>query len=177
MIFKSVLMFSSLLYLCACSSGLSVRSKAFTSNLKSDYVFNGNDCDGENISPDVSWSKPPEGTKSLAITIYDPDAPNSAGWWHWIVYNIPADVDKIDKNASATGLPNGAKQAINDFGKEAYGGPCPPSQDKPHRYILTVYALKVGRLNISPYSTSSMIGAMIENNSIAKDQIMIKYGR
>ncbi len=104
------------------------------------HVFKGMSCTGENISPALSWSNAPKGTKSFAITVYDPDAPTGSGWWHWVVYNIPANVTSLPAGA---GDPNsglmlkGAVQGNTDFGTAGYGGPCPPKGDKPHHYHFT----------------------------------------
>ena len=114
-------------------------------------VFNGFGCSGKNQSPALRWGTPPKGTQSLAVTVYDPDAPTGSGWWHWVVVNIPAD---------QTGLPAGfgnqeqtpfGLQTTTDFGQPGWGGPCPPAGAHAHRYIFTVYALKtpkIGRAHV-----------------------------
>jgi Raf kinase inhibitor-like YbhB/YbcL family protein len=101
-------------------------------------VFKGFGCDGGNVSPSLAWQNPPAGTKSFALTVYDPDAPTGSGWWHWVMFNIPADVTALPAGAGDPGsgkAPRGAVQARTDFGKPGYGGPCPPQGDRPHRYI------------------------------------------
>src|SRR3984957_8084341 len=101
-------------------------------------------CPGKNISPALAWSGAPKGTKSFAISIYDPDAPTGSGFWHWVVANISADTTSIPKGAGdekGPGLPAGALQVRNDFSAVGYGGPCPPKGDKPHHYNITVSAL------------------------------------
>src|SRR5215813_3670344 len=104
-------------------------------------VFNKEDCKGGNRSPQLSWRDPPAGTRGFAVTIYDVDAPGR-GWWHWAVIGIPANVNQLPENASASGYLTklGAVEARNDFDADGYGGPCPPP-GKPHRYLITVYAL------------------------------------
>ena len=97
-------------------------------------------CDGNDISPQLSWSGAPAGTKSFALTCIDPDAP-SGDFIHWLVCDIPADITTF---AQGGPLPAGIKEVANDFGRKSYGGPCPPSGT--HRYIFTVYALKVEKL-------------------------------
>lgn len=90
------------------------------------HIFNGMGCTGNNISPALSWSDAPAGTKSFAITVYDPDAPTGSGWWHWVVYNIPASVTSLPAGAGdATRhlLPASAVQGKTDFGSAGYGGP------------------------------------------------------
>src|SRR6266571_4858543 len=99
-------------------------------------VFKGFGCEGKNVSPSLAWRNAPAGTKSFAITVYDPDAPTGSGWWHWIVFDIPADVTSLPAgvgNPASGQTPKGAVQSKNDFGKPGYGGPCPPQGDKPHR--------------------------------------------
>src|SRR6185436_7792074 len=129
------------------------------------FEFNGFGCSGENKSPALKWSGAPKDTKSYALTVYDPDAPTGSGWWHWVVYNIPA---AAAGTASSTTLPKGATQGRTDFGTAAFGGACPPQGDKPHRYIFTVYALKTDKLDISADATGALAGFMINANSLAK---------
>src|SRR6266540_6954079 len=102
-------------------------------------VYKGFDCDGANVSPALAWKNPPAGTKSYAITVYDPDAPTGSGWWHWVMFDIPADVTSLYLgvgNPASGQTPRGAVQSRTDFGKPGYGGPCPPKGDKPHRYVF-----------------------------------------
>src|SRR6266545_879768 len=124
-------------------------------------VYKGFGCDGGNASPSLAWKNAPAGTKSFAVTVYDPDAPTGSGWWHWIVFNIPADV---------TSLPAG-------FGKPGYGGPCPPQGDKPHRYIFTVYALKVEKIDADENASGAMVGFMLNANKLDKASFTATYGR
>ncbi len=92
-----------------------------------EQVFNSFGCTGQNVSPALSWSGAPKGTKSFAISMFDPDAPTGSGFWHWWVVNIPADVTSLPKGAGGgTGLPAGALLGRTDFSTNAYGGPCPP---------------------------------------------------
>ena len=114
-------------------------------------VFSGFGCSGKNISPSLKWINAPRNTKSFAVTVYDPDAPTGSGWWHWVIFNIPAgvnelkaDAGRIEKNLA----PAGSIQSVTDFGKPGFGGACPPQGDKAHRYIFTVYALSVAKLDL-----------------------------
>lgn len=156
-----------------------VTSPDFTPDTPIDnvHVYKGFGCEGENRSPELSWSGAPEGTKSYAVTIYDPDAPTGSGWWHWIVYNIPAKATGLNVGASAINLPWGALQARNDFGTFDYGGPCPPEGDEPHRYIVSVHALDVEKIDLAPGTPAAQIGYHIYAHTLAKAQLTAKYGR
>lgn len=142
--------------------------------------FNGFDCSGDNKSPQLSWKNVPEGTKSFAITMYDPDAPTGSGFWHWIVFDIPANVNELVTNAGNVELdllPQGVIQSITDYGIKGFGGPCPPMGDTPHRYIITVYALKVDKLGLNEDTMPAMVGFNLWNQTLAKASIIVYYGR
>ena len=150
------------------------------STLSNTYVFNGFGCSGENKSPALKWSGAPKDTKSYAVTVYDPDAPTGSGWWHWVVYNIPADAHELAAGAgtaNSTALPQGAVQGRTDFGAAAFGGACPPTGDKPHRYVFTVYALKTDKIDAPADASAALIGFMINANKLAKASFTAKYGR
>jgi Raf kinase inhibitor-like YbhB/YbcL family protein len=143
-------------------------------------VFKGFGCEGKNISPALKWSGAPAGTKSYAVTVYDPDAPTGSGWWHWVVYNIPASTTELPEGAGGAdgkGLPAGAVQGRTDFGAAGFGGACPPAGDKPHRYIFTVYALKTDKIDAPADATAALVGFMINANTLAKASFEAKYGR
>lgn len=145
-------------------------------------VFNGFGCSGGNVAPQISWKNEPKGAKSFAVTIYDPDAPTGSGWWHWVVYDIPASFNGLPAGASAAAdakvkLPDGAKQGRNDYGTRDFGGACPPVGDKPHRYIVTVHALKVEKLGVPDDASAALIGYMLNANSLGKARLTGKYGR
>ncbi len=142
--------------------------------LSNAQVFNGFGCEGENKSPQLSWEGVPEGTKSLAITLYDPDAPTGSGWWHWVVFNIPANVTSIEAGAD---MPDGAIQSRTDFGSVGYGGACPPEGDKAHNYILTLHALNVEKLELDENASGAMVGYFINAHSIKKANITATYMR
>jgi hypothetical protein len=144
------------------------------------FEFNGFGCTGKNKSPALNWSGAPKGTKSFAVTVYDPDAPTGSGWWHWVVIDIPADVTGLAPGAGAlnsTTLPKGAVQVRIDYGVNAWGGPCPPPGDKPHRYVFTVHAVKAEKLEIPPDATAALAGFMINANSLGKASFTARYGR
>src|SRR5262252_6382467 len=143
-------------------------------------VFNSFGCSGKNLSPALQWSGAPAGTKSFALTLYDPDAPTGSGWWHWVVFNIPASATSLAEGAgTADGaqLPAGTVQGRTDFGAPGFGGACPPPGDKPHRYIFTVYALKADKLDIPAGGTAALVGFMINANKLASATFTAKYGR
>lgn len=149
-------------------------------HLATRFVFKGFGCKGGNVSPQLQWRGAPAGTKSFAVSLYDPDAPTGSGWWHWYVVNLPASTTHLARNAGkpdGANLPVGAMQINTDFGAPGYGGPCPPPGDKPHRYVLTVYALKVAKLNIPPHATAALAGFMVNGNAIAKARLTFRYGR
>lgn len=144
------------------------------------FEFKGFGCSGENQSPTLQWHNAPAGSKSFAVTVYDPDAPTGSGWWHWIVFNIPATTVELPSNAGApnsTTLPPGAAQGRSDYGSNAWGGVCPPPGDKPHRYIFTVYALKTDKLDLPADATAALTGYMINAHSLGKASFTAKYGR
>jgi Raf kinase inhibitor-like YbhB/YbcL family protein len=143
-------------------------------------VFNGMGCTGQNLSPALAWKDAPAGTKSFAVTMYDPDAPTGSGWWHWVVYNIPATTMSLPAgagDASKNLLPAGAVQGNTDFGSAGYGGPCPPPGSKSHHYEITVYALKVDKLDIPATATAAYVGFNLHANMLAKAELTALYKR
>jgi hypothetical protein len=153
---------------------------AADSTIDRKFEFNGFGCSGDNRSPALKWSGAPAGTKSYAITLYDPDAPTGSGFWHWFVVNIPGSVTELAANAGAIGganLPKGAKHVRIDYGIHGFGGPCPPEGDPPHRYVFTVHALGVERLDIPDDATAAVAGFMVNANSLGKASFTAKYGR
>ncbi len=142
--------------------------------LSNAQVFNGFGCEGENISPQLSWEGVPAGAKSLAITMYDPDAPTGSGWWHWVVFNLPVETKSIETGAA---MPKGAIQSRTDFGSTGYGGACPPEGNTPHNYIFTLHALNVEKLDLDENASGAMVGYFLNAHSIEKTSITAKYGR
>jgi Raf kinase inhibitor-like YbhB/YbcL family protein len=158
------------------------------------FVLNGFGCKGENISPTLIWRNPPAGTKSFAVQVHDPDAPTGSGFWHWAVYNIPPTTVILSQGVGnrAERLPAGAFGGNTDFmdtgatgGNGNYGGPCPPEGDRPHRYVFTVYALAVDRLEVAagvPRSGSAALYGFVLNKGIGpgllgKASFTATYGR
>lgn len=138
-------------------------------------------CTGANVSPALKWSGAPAGTKSFALLVHDPDAPTGgAGWWHWIVVDIPASATGLAKGAGkpdGSAMPPGAVSVNSDYGAPGYGGPCPPAGDKPHHYHFTLYALKVPKLDLPKGANASTAGFMVNANAIGKATLIGTYGR
>ncbi|MCF6154904.1 MAG: YbhB/YbcL family Raf kinase inhibitor-like protein [Candidatus Brocadia sp.] len=131
-------------------------------------------CDGLDISPPLSWTSVPEGTKSLALICDDPDAPMGT-WVHWVLFNLPADVQELPENIPPQKiLANGARQGITDFRKIGYGGPCPPGGT--HRYYFKLYALDT-EINLEAGSTKKQLLEAMEGHILAEGQLMGKYKR
>src|SRR6202167_2062015 len=152
------------------------------STLSLDQVFNGFGCTGKNISPALKWSGAPKDTKSFAITVYDPDAPTGSGFWHWVVFNIPASTTSIPLDAGDLKkklMPKGAIQSRTDFGTDGYGGPCPPQGDKPHHYIFTVYAVDEDKLQYAKDHnvSAAVVGFELHFHSKDKASLTATYGR
>lgn len=138
------------------------------------HVFNGFGCAGENQAPALHWSGVPEGTRSLAVTAYDPDAPTGSGWWHWVVFNLPASATGMPSGAP---LPDGAVESRTDFGAPGYGGPCPPQGHGPHHYVFTVHALKIDALPLTADAPAAMVGFFLNANSLGKASLTATYER
>lgn len=139
--------------------------------------YNGFGCTGENVSPQLSWENAPAGTKYFAVTMYDKDAPTGSGFWHWVIFNIPADVKELQEGAgdpSKNLAPKEAVQSMTDFGKTGYGGPCPPP-GAPHQYLITVYALK-DKIDLDKNTNPALVGFNLNSNMLAKASIVM-YGQ
>ncbi len=142
--------------------------------------FNGFGCSGENQSPQLSWENAPKGTKSFAVTMYDPDAPTGSGFWHWVVFDIPSEVHELVSGAGKVNsnlLPKNTIQSVTDYGIKGFGGPCPPEGHGFHRYIITVYALKVDKLNLNEDTNPAVVGFYLWQNAISKASIISYYKR
>ncbi len=165
----------------------SVHAQVFTlkspdlgGQLTETQVFSGFGCTGKNISPALNWSNAPKNTKSFAVTLYDPDAPTGSGWWHWVMFNLSADVSALKTDAgnpSKTLAPKGSIQSVTDFGKPGFGGACPPVGDKPHQYLFTVYALDQEKLDLDEKAPPAMVGFFLNQHAIAKSSLIAYYGR
>jgi Raf kinase inhibitor-like YbhB/YbcL family protein len=142
------------------------------------HVFNGWGMTGQNQSPGLRWSGAPEGTRSYAVTCYDPDAPTGSGFWHWLVVDIPASVTELPTGAGTgpdfKGMPDGAKHTRNDFSAAEYGGAAPPP-GWPHRYAFAVHALGVDHLDVTPDTPPAVVGFNITANTLARGFIAPVY--
>lgn len=158
------------------------------------YVLNGFGCTGDNVSPALEWSNVPAGTKSLALQLYDPDAPTGSGLWHWAVYDIPPTATGLTRGAGngATSLPAGAFGGNTDFfdtgatgGNGNYGGPCPPTGDAPHHYVFTLYALAVDKIEVAAgipkTGTAALYGFALNKGVgpalLGKTTLTVSYGK
>jgi Raf kinase inhibitor-like YbhB/YbcL family protein len=164
--------------------GFTVSSNSFADGdyLRSDFILSADfsfGCAGGNTSPHLKWSGAPEGTKSFAVTAYDPDAPTGSGFWHWLVVNIPPSVSELPEGAGNPGgaMPAGALQTRTDYGAPGYGGPCPPAGDHPHRYLFTVFAVKADKLVVNADTSAAVVGFNLHFKTLAKAEIMGLYKR
>jgi Raf kinase inhibitor-like YbhB/YbcL family protein len=173
------LIFTSLLMLATnvAAEGFYLSSTDVQGQIGNDQVFNSFGCTGKNISPQLHWQGAPKGTKSFAITAYDPDAPTGSGWWHWLVFNIDKSVDTIKTGASTKAMPAGAVESITSYGSKGFGGACPPAGDKAHRYIFTAYALDIEKIDQPADARPELIGFFLNSHAIAKASIMAYFGR
>jgi Raf kinase inhibitor-like YbhB/YbcL family protein len=181
---RKVLMFSGLVVLFLAASAaaqeFTLKSDQIGGQLTIEQVYSGFGCTGKNISPALKWSDAPKTAKSFAVTVYDPDAPTGSGWWHWVVFNIPATVTELKTDAGDPQkriAPQGSVQSMTDYGKPGFGGACPPIGDKPHRYIFTVFALDVPKLDLDEKAGAALVGYMLNQHALAKASLISYYGR
>ena len=135
---------------------------------------------GDNQSPHLRWEGAPPETQSFVVTCFDPDAPTGSGFWHWVVFDIPADVNELPRGAgsgSMEGLPPGAKHARNDAGAPEYFGPAPPPGHGDHRYVFTVHALSVPKLGVDETASPALVGFNVTFNTVARGAIVPVFGR
>ena len=129
-------------------------------------------CDGQNISPAIAWKDVPAGTKSLALTLYDPDAPSGSGWWHWQLWNIPVTMTGFDEG----NVPIGVVEGKGDIGRQGYLGPCLQAGSGVHHYTFTIYALKVDKLDLDPGAVSSaFVGYNLNGTALAKATVTYTF--
>ena len=142
--------------------------------------FNGFGCSGEDLSPHLKWSNAPKGTKSFAVTAYDPDAPTGSGWWHWQIINIPSTVTELSSNSGSVKenlSPSGSVQIQNDYGSRGFGGACPPEGHGVHHYRFTLHAISVEKLELPKDASGALAGYMINAHTIESTTIESLYKR
>jgi len=135
-------------------------------------------CDGQDISPQLSWTEVPAGTKSLVLIVDDPDAPDPADpkmtWVHWVLYNIPLNISGLPEGVTAEGLPSGTLEGINDWKRTGYGGPCPPVGI--HRYFHKLYAVDILLPDLK-HPTKAMLEEAMRGHVIAHSELIGRYRR
>jgi Raf kinase inhibitor-like YbhB/YbcL family protein len=144
------------------------------------HEFDGYDGTGQNRSPALQWQGAPEGTRSFALTLYDPDAPTGSGFWHWVLFDIDPSVTQLAAglgSTDATDLGASGTQVANDYGAAGYGGPCPPKGLPPHRYIFTVHALGVPKLELPAKVPNAVVRFIIHQNTLGTATLTGLYGR
>jgi Raf kinase inhibitor-like YbhB/YbcL family protein len=167
-------------FLAGCRHSQPAIAAADTFTLESASLRNGQvpkqyTCDGDDTSPPLQWTAPPVGTRSLALTMTDPDAPGGT-FTHWVLFNLPAAGRSLPEGVPKQGqLPDGSSQGTNDFGKLGYGGPCPPA-GKPHRYIFTLNAID-RELDIASGATRPQLENAINGHALAHSELTARYGR
>jgi Raf kinase inhibitor-like YbhB/YbcL family protein len=142
------------------------------------FVYNHAGCSGQNISPEISWGGVPASAKSLAIAVWDQDAPVSGGFYHWLILNVPVETKKLAEGAgdvTSHKAPSGSVQLVNDWGEPGYGGPCPPGHSQ-HRYHFILYALNVQQLPLSAKSRISEANAVIKKSTVGSIEEVLVYG-
>ncbi|NII09398.1 YbhB/YbcL family Raf kinase inhibitor-like protein [Oleiagrimonas sp. C23AA] len=137
------------------------------------YAFDGGDCGGQNLRPTLHWHGQPKATRSLAIGVFDPDAPTGHGWWHWFVLDLPATTSGLEQDAA---LPPPAFALRNDYGQRGWGGPCPPPGPA-HRYVFTVYALDQAHLALAPDTSPANALRAVQAHTLDSAQVTLTYGR
>lgn len=158
-------------------AGFTLNSDEFTGQVPLQNVYDDFGAGGENKSPQLSWSGAPEGTKSYLITLHDPDAPGPGGWWHWCAFDLPAEVNSLDTDASKGGMPEDSFQTKNSYGSIGYGGACPPPGDTAHAYHLEIYALKTASLGLGADASPAMVLFVAAEHVIGKAGITAYYAR
>lgn len=165
------------------SPSFSLSSDAFVAGatIPQAYAYSGLGCSGDNVSPALRWTAPPDRAKSFALTVFDPDARKGIGWWHWLIFNIPGSVRELKANAGSVekGLaPAGAVQGVTDFETNGYAGPCPPPGDSPHHYVFTLYALDVAVVaGADSHTTGPDFLKIIAKHVVAKARLTGRFGR
>lgn len=148
--------------------------------MSSAHEFKGFGCQGENLSPQLSWQGAPEKTRSFAVTAYDPDAPTGSGWWHWVLVNIPSDTADLPRGAGQPdqlSLPVGSQQFRTDYGVKGFGGACPPPGHGVHRYQFTVFALDTEKLELPAEASAALVGYYLNAHKLDSVTLEALYER
>ncbi|MEJ2257004.1 MAG: YbhB/YbcL family Raf kinase inhibitor-like protein [Woeseiaceae bacterium] len=155
--------------------GFRIESSAFVDDGAIPTIYT---CDGEDRSPPLAWSDPPEGARSLALIVDDPDAPDPAApqmtWSHWVLYDLPATAGELPEAVASAALPSGAAEGLNDWKRTGYGGPCPPIGR--HRYFFKLYALDT-RLEGLDHPTREQLEAAMEGHVLERTELIGTYRR
>lgn len=157
-----------------------LESATFGSNttLATTQVYDKAGCNGGNLSPELHWKGAPGDTKSFAVTMFDPDAGSGAGWWHWLLYDIDPKTTSLDVgDGDPVKSPAKSASGRNSFGDIGYSGPCPPRDGGPHRYVFTIYALKVDKLNLPANPDPAFVKAALESSTILSTTLQAQYER
>lgn len=145
-----------------------------------EQVLNGFGCAGSNISPELNWQGEPAGTKSFAVTVYDPDAPTGSGWWHWVLFNIPATTHQLPAGSGSVKdltINSGVVQSRTDFGAPGYGGACPPKGHGDHKYQFQVWALDIEKIDLEADASAALVGYFLHQHQLGKAEVTAYYGR
>jgi len=138
--------------------------------------YHGDGCLGGNISPELRWSGVPPGTKSLVLTVHDPDAPVPGGWWHWVRFAIPASLHGL--SAGAPGSAAAGRDGTQSFGEARYGGPCPPPGDPPHHYDFVLQALDIAAVpGASATTTGPELARLTAGHVLGEARLTGRFGR
>ena len=170
-LFVAVFLLSTLSY----AQTFTLKSKELGGQATLKQLYNEFGCKGENKSPQLFWENVPAAAKSFAVTMYDEDAPTGSGWWHWLIFDIDKHTSELKADAGDVLkqiAPAQSVQSKTDFGIPGYGGPCPPPGNAPHRYVITVYALKIEKLGLNAFVNPALVGFYLEKNTIEKASLI-----
>ncbi len=159
---------------------LTSQSVGSDSTFKTEQVGNAFGCTGGSISPELSWTGAPDGTKSFGLSMYDMDEPTGSGFWHWVIFNIPPSTTTLPAGAGDPAkklAPAGSIQSRNDTGAPGYFGPCPSQGDRPHRYLITLFALKTDKIPLDETASGALVGFYLNANAITTTTLTVTYGR
>jgi len=162
----------------ASAQTFTLKSNKLGGQAAEEQVFNGFGCNGRNTSPQLFWENAPSGTKSFAVTMFDESAPTGSGWWHWLIFDIPAGVTELKTGAGDIQqaiAPARSIQSLTDFNTLGYSGPCPPEGSGDHKYIITVYALNVETLGLDATANPALVAFMLGQNAIQRSSLIFYY--